>query len=83
MMTSLLFLAAVIAYFIFAHKHVLNHFGLTDRDNNLMWIGLLIPGVFTNGITFILGAFSSQMLFVPLAFCLLSAFFVYSSYQRL
>ncbi len=80
---NLIFLVLFIGYFIFLHKKVLAHFGLTERDNNLMWIGCLVPSAITNLFIFGVGCFTGQFLMTSLFFGALAAYFVYRSYAML
>ena len=80
---SWVILAVLVMYFLFAHKHVLNHFGLTERDNNLMWIGWLVPNLLIMTISFIVGAINGVFSLMPLFFIVLIAFLIYHSYSKL
>ena len=80
---SWVILAVLVMYFLFAHKHVLNHFGLTERDNNLIWIGWLVLCFIILTISFIAGAISGKFLLMPLIFIALTAFLIYHYYSKL
>lgn len=80
---SLVILAVLFAYFMFVHRRVLNYFGLTERDNNLMWIGWLVPNFLIMAIQFALGIISGQFLVVPFALLVLVGFLIYNSYSKL
>lgn len=80
---SFAIIVLVVVYFMFGHKRVLSHFGLTERDNKLMWIGLLVPNLLILTIQFVLGAITGQFLLMPLVFMILMAICIYCDYSSL
>lgn len=76
-----------VLYFITGtHRKFMNHLGLTERDDKLMFIGFLIPSIIssTAGLisALITGAGLAAIL-VNLAFGGLAALFIYLNYRQL
>lgn len=82
-MSFLISVAVIVVYLMFVHQRVLDHFRLTARDNNLMWIGLLIPSILTNIFSFVAGAIGGTFLPISLIFMLLGSYLVYINYRDL
>lgn len=80
---NLALFSLVFVYFLFGHKHVLNHFGLTNRDNKLMWIGCLVPTLLSTIIQFIAGLIIGHFLWVPLVLIVVLSFVIYYYFSTL
>ena len=81
---SWLILGLFLLYFLSGtHTKVLNHFGLTSRDDKLMWIGAFIPGVFTSAFA-LFGAISAGTSFLlPIVLLVFHCGFIYFNYKGL
>ena len=83
---SLIFIVLILIYFLGGfHQKVLNHFGLTERDDKLIFIGFFIPGfissLFMTVAFLIAGNFGA--LLMPVLHLLICGVFIYLNYQRL
>ncbi len=83
-MIHLVFFVLIMVYFLSGtHQKVLTHFGLTDRDDHLLWIGFLVSGLFSSSVGFIAGLFVGQFLWISLIFIALYVFLINMQYGRL
>ncbi len=83
-MFSLIFLAATIIYFFKFHHKVLDRLGLSERDDNLMAIGLFSGVVLRNAAIFLEALFVSGTIFMgELLIALIFIFLIKSRYDKL
>jgi len=81
---SIIFLVATIVYFFKFHNKVLDKLGLSERDDNLMAIGLFSGVVVRNAAVFLEALFTSGvLLFGELAIALIFVYLIRSRYDRL
>jgi hypothetical protein len=84
-MGLLIFFVLFFIYFSFFHDKALEHFGLTERDNSLMWMGcyIFVAVTLVAEIVAALIAGQAAATLFPLVVLALCVFFLVSRYQRL
>jgi hypothetical protein len=83
-MVSLVFTVLMIAYMLSSlHSNLMYKLGLSERDEKLMVIGLLLAGVFRSVITLVEILLIGSISFGLLLNILLLGFLIRMNYQRL
>lgn len=86
-MITLIMLILFVLYFVTGtHRKFMNHLGLTERDDKLMFIGFLVPSVISSVaglISSIIAGAGLAAILVNLAFGGLAAAFIYFNYRQL
>jgi hypothetical protein len=83
-MVNLVLLLLLAVYFLSgAHDKVLTKFGLSQRDNILMNMGLFIAGIVRNTFTLIESGFIGQLNIAALVSALVLCLFLNLNYKRL
>lgn len=59
-MSFIVFISAVIVYFIFFHKNLMVKLGFSDRDENMLFIGVFCAACISNSAIFISSLFAGQ-----------------------
>ena len=79
-MAGIIVIVLFLAYFLTGtHRKVLAHFGLTDRDDNLMWMGFWIASIINGIVSLCVGVINPMsILWLGLA-----GVFVWMHYRRL
>jgi hypothetical protein len=79
-----LFLGLILLYFFSGlHSRVLAHFGLTRRDDRLIWIGFFIPGVLSGIVALYGAAVAGTGFLTPVIILLIHCGFIYLNYKSL
>ncbi len=83
-MFSIIFLVATVIYFFKFHHKVLDRLGLSERDDNLMAIGLFSGVVLRNAAIFFEALFTSGVILLgELVITLIFVYLIRSRYDRL
>lgn len=81
-----IFLALILVYYLTGtHQKVLSYFGLSQRDDKLMWIGVFLPGFITAVCQLVVAlvTLNSAAILGPLIWGLLYGALIYMNYKSL
>ena len=81
---NLLFIVLLLIYFFSgAHQKVLGHFGLSKRDNSLMFLGIFTFGVIVGTIGCISALIAGTSIVGHLLSLVINGLFMYLNYREL
>lgn len=82
-MVAVITLIAILLYAIFVHRKLMNHLGLTQRDEKLMFMGFFINSLFGSVVALVAALASGASPVGALLFGAFNALIIYFNYRSL